>query len=32
MSAPARPLDDFRALIAAMPGPDHDAQASARAR
>jgi nicotinate-nucleotide--dimethylbenzimidazole phosphoribosyltransferase len=32
MSAPGRPFDDFRALIAAMPGPDERAQARARGR
>src|SRR5580692_8807642 len=32
MNAPARPFDDFRALIGAMPGPDLAAQAAARQR
>jgi nicotinate-nucleotide--dimethylbenzimidazole phosphoribosyltransferase len=32
MNAPARPFDDFRALIAAMPGPDLVAQGAARER
>ena len=32
MNAPARPFDDIRALVKAMPGPDEAAAAAVRAR